>query len=193
MKYLKYLKNYILSFFYDLGYFFFGSWRSRIGGFKYYTKSKQYPNYLKKGNAVEAIKYLALKHCNGRGVDVGSSHWPLKGARPIWDNKEENAYKILEDDKSLDFVFSSHVLEHLENWERALEEWYRALKPKGVIFLYLPHPICKMWEPEVNKSHLWQPEPQIIVDYLEKELKMNIKEVSYTPDVYMSFHVIAEK
>src|SRR5579872_4133856 len=33
--------------------------------------------------------------------------------------------------QSMDFVFSSHTLEHLDDDLKALKEWWRVLKPKG--------------------------------------------------------------
>jgi predicted SAM-dependent methyltransferase len=39
---------------------------------------------------------------------------------------------------SLDYFVASHVLEHLGNPIRALEEWTRALKPGGLLYLIVP-------------------------------------------------------
>ena len=40
---------------------------------------------------------------------------------------------------SFDFVVSSHVLEHFVDPIKTLREWYRIVKPGGVIFMILPH------------------------------------------------------
>jgi len=40
---------------------------------------------------------------------------------------------------SVDFVISSHVLEHFTNPIKALMEWYRVIKPQGYIFMIVPH------------------------------------------------------
>jgi hypothetical protein len=50
-----------------------------------------------------------------------------------------------------------------------------------------------MWLPKINKYHKWSPEPKIIEEFLSKELKMKIKEITYLPDAFMSFVVVAEK
>ncbi len=42
-------------------------------------------------------------------------------------------------DDSYDFVTASHVLEHVANPLRALQEWKRILKPAGTILVVLPH------------------------------------------------------
>jgi SAM-dependent methyltransferase len=41
-------------------------------------------------------------------------------------------------DESYDFVAASHVLEHVANPLRALQEWKRILKPSGTILVVLP-------------------------------------------------------
>ena len=46
---------------------------------------------------------------------------------------------IMAPDESFEFVLSEHVLEHLGNPVKAIKEWKRILKPKGKIFLFLPH------------------------------------------------------
>ncbi|OGW58853.1 MAG: hypothetical protein A2Y48_02110 [Nitrospirae bacterium RIFCSPLOW2_12_42_9] len=46
---------------------------------------------------------------------------------------------IMAPDESFEFVLSEHVLEHLSDPVRAIKEWKRILKPKGKIFLFLPH------------------------------------------------------
>ncbi len=193
MKYLRYLFNYLLSLLYDVYYFFFGDIRSRVQNIKYYQTSKAYPGYLKKGNMAEAVKSLALFYCQGKGLDIGAGKWALTGSRPIENSKEENAYKISEPDNSCNFVFSSHSLEHLSDWENALQEWFRVLKTDGVIFLYLPHPVCEMWHVGVNKQHLWAPDSELCQKFLVDKLKMKIELATTLPDGYLSFVVVARK
>ena len=193
MRYLKYLINYIFSIFYDVFYFLFGNINNRIQRPSFYKKSKLYSDYLKKGNMSQAVKSLTDKYCSGRGIDVGASNWPISGARVIENKKEENANIINERDNGLDFVFSSHCLEHLDKWQDALKEWHRVLRDGGVLVLYLPHPACEMWLPKANKYHKWSPEPQVIEEFLHEQLKMKIKETTYLPDAFMSFVVVAEK
>jgi len=41
--------------------------------------------------------------------------------------------------ESYDFVAASHVLEHVANPLRALQEWKRIVKPSGTILIVLPH------------------------------------------------------
>lgn len=41
-------------------------------------------------------------------------------------------------DGSQDFVLASHSLEHMPNPIKALKEWHRVVKPRGVVFLVVP-------------------------------------------------------
>lgn len=42
-------------------------------------------------------------------------------------------------DGACDFIFSSHMLEHVEDYKSALKEWWRIVKVGGHLCLYLPH------------------------------------------------------
>jgi len=42
------------------------------------------------------------------------------------------------EDNSFDMVFSSHVLEHIPDFESAMKEIYRVLKPNGFLFCVIP-------------------------------------------------------
>ncbi|OYV92745.1 MAG: hypothetical protein B7Z60_10190 [Ferrovum sp. 37-45-19] len=70
---------------------------------------------------------------------------------------------------SMDFVFSSHVLEHIENTEKTLKEWWRLIKPGGYLVLYLPHKdfYPNMGSPDANPSHLHDFLPSDIESIME--------------------------
>lgn len=98
-------------------------------------------------------------------------------------------------DGSLDYVFSSHCLEHIEDWRSALVEWIAKVKAGGVIFLYLPHPECKIWHPGspfVGDGHKWIPTPWVVSEAL-KELGCEIIDRDDGPDGMFSFYVCARK
>ncbi len=42
-------------------------------------------------------------------------------------------------DNTVDFVFTSHVLEHFFDPIKALKEWYRVTKNNGYVFMIIPH------------------------------------------------------
>lgn len=112
-----------------------------------------YPDYLKRGNAMQFIQPAALHFCTGFGVDVGCGVWPLAGAQPIDAGRGHDACNLPREFDGLDFVFSSHCLEHLEKPTVALQHWVSRLKVGGVLFLYLPHPDMRYWRPDRCPKH----------------------------------------
>jgi hypothetical protein len=93
----------------------------------YEYKGDIYPEYLKKGNACQYIAPVALQFCKGRGVDVGCNQWPLDGAVGVELKDGGDAMRLPYNDHrpegTWDYVFSSHCLEHIENWRAALIHW----------------------------------------------------------------------
>ncbi|CAK0781309.1 Class I SAM-dependent methyltransferase [Gammaproteobacteria bacterium] len=159
----------------------------------YFLVSGDYPGYLERGDAAAFCIYHARRYCLGQGIDIGAGRSPFPGARAIEDRPEENAYHIVEENQALDYVFSSHCLEHLLRWPEALNEWRRVLKPGGTLYLYLPHPACRMWQPEILRHHhVWQPEPDRLAAYLET-MGFDIIEGSLFPDAYLSFYLVARR
>ncbi len=158
----------------------------------YFRSAALYPPYLRDGNAAEICRFHALQYCTGKGIDVGAGAWPLPGARAIDRTNDEDALSIKESPASLDFVFSSHCLEHLEHWQQVLRYWESLLKHGGILYLYLPHPACTMWQVGINPYHVWSPDPATVRDTLIAR-NFTILEISWFPDAYMSFFVVARK
>lgn len=161
------------------------------GGWLY--RGRFYPDYLTVGGASYCIFREALKFCRGNGIDVGAGLWPLPWAIAVDALRGPGVGRAVSDfeDESLDYVFSSHYLEHIENWRKALGEWVRKLKPHGIIFLYLPHPECAIWypgSPFVGDGHKWIPTSGIIKKTL-RELKCEIIGYDDGPDAMQSFYV----
>lgn len=108
---------------------------------------------------------VALQFCRGIGFDVGCGPWPLDGAIPIElrDGGDAMALPELE----VDYVASSHALEHIVNPVAAIEHWKTRLKPGGVLFLNLPHPSQRYWQPANCKKHLHTFYPKDVALMLE--------------------------
>lgn len=125
----------------------------------YEYKGKRYPDHLKQGNACQFIAPMAKKFCQGVGLDIGCSEWPLEGAIPI-ELKQGSDGTDLAKGVYYDYIFSSHCLEHLANPIKALKHWKSRLGYGGILFLYLPHPDMEYWLPQNNLKHLhsWTPE-----------------------------------
>ena len=104
------------------------------------------------------IRWELVPYTRGRGLDVGCG---LEKAFPHFigvDNNQDEwlfgegnravAADLIVPDATVldglasgvyDFVFSSHMLEHVEKYQDALKEWWRLIKPGGFLILYLPH------------------------------------------------------
>lgn len=85
------------------------------------------------------------------GIEIGAHALPIAGLNPIYvDCVKEYAgsasrVDILADARflpfqsdSLDYLCSSHLLEHLPNPVAAILEWHRVLKPGGYLYLVVP-------------------------------------------------------
>ena len=61
-----------------------------------------------------------------------------------------NALKLPVDDNSLDALYSSHLLEDFADWEPALREWVRVIKPGGKLIIVFPDK--DLWNVAVYKG-----------------------------------------
>lgn len=109
-------------------------------------------------------KRLASGHLatylSGVGIDVGCGddclYTPYGSVTP-WDKAQGDA-QYLESikDESLDFVYSSHCLEHVRDVTTALKSWVRALKPGGYLYIVVPdyqiYEKC-CWPSKFNSDH----------------------------------------
>lgn len=150
-------------------------------------ESNVWPLHLFQGNATAHIKDKALTFCKGDGIDFGAGEWCLPGAIPV----DHSTYFGIEDfdPNSLDFVYSSHCLEHIRAWKETLRELISKLKPNGIIFLYLPHKDS----PWTNwRKHKWAPTINVIAAAFSK-MEIRIVELDSGPDDYQSFFMVGRK
>lgn len=75
-------------------------------------------------------------------------------------------------DETFDWVFSSHAIEDILNFQGAIREWHRVLKPDGYLIIYCPY---KMWYPNVG-----QPGANInhVHDFVPSDLTGAIREIN---------------
>jgi len=79
------------------------------------------------------------KYCTGKGLDIGYGGDLIVQNATGWDFEHGDAQSLNGvPDNTFDFVYSSHTLEHMENPETALMNWWRVLKPGGFLILYIP-------------------------------------------------------
>ena len=155
-------------------------------------KGKIYPEFQTQGNAAQFAIPFAQYFCSGEGIDVGCNReeWKFPGAYAV--DPAINEYNALNFPyENLDYIFSSHCLEHLYDWVDVLDYWTSKLKPGGVLFLYLPDYSQEYWKPWNNRKHLNIFSPQIIFDYMNDCGYKNIFKSGI--DLNNAFMVVGEK
>ena len=95
------------------------------------------------GNEAAKIKWEIVPYTRGRGLDLGCgpykafSHfigvdngnharqfgWPIKPDVSVESSDDLSLFN----NESMDFVFASHLLEHMEDLNKALAEWFRVV------------------------------------------------------------------
>lgn len=155
--------------------------------------NKLYPEFQEEGNASQFAIPYAKHFCRGIGYDIGCNRleWAYPDAIPIDLNFDDewNATNLPRTD--VDYIYSSHCLEHIPDWVNVLDYWSSVLRTGGVLFLYLPHYNQEYWRPWNNKKHLHIFTPEIIRDYMtdRKYTKIFCSE----RDLNDSFMVVGEK
>ena len=154
---------------------------------------KKYPKFQSIGNASQFAIPFAKHVCTGYGYDIGcmKKEWSLPNSVPIdiEFNDEWDAYNLPK--KNVDYIFSSHCLEHLNNWVNAMDYWYDTLKIGGVLFLYLPDYSQEYWRPWNNRKHKHCFTPNILETFLNDK---NMKNIFVSGiDLNNSFMVVCEK
>lgn len=139
------------------------------------------------GNESAKIRWEIVKYTRGRGLDIGCGSWKQFPHFIGVDNKVDNqlfGQNITPDvtvetaekldvfaSQSMDFVFSSHLLEHInpESVGACLKEWLRVIKNRGYLVLYLPDEdeYPKIGQPGANPDHKWNVNYVRLIDYMK--------------------------
>ena len=118
------------------------------------------------------VVWEVAPYLRGRGLDIGAGtfkvlphvisvdngHHESFGHHIKPDVRVEDAIDLsIFGSQSMDFVYSSHLLEHIEDYPRALKEWWRLVKQGGYMVLYVPDEdeYPKVGEPGANPDHKW--------------------------------------
>ena len=120
--------------------------------------SKNASDYIVMFYLIRDLKSMISKYAFGKVLDVGCGNKPYKS---LFNNSDENylgcdviqssdnkvdilckATAINAEDESFETVFSTQVMEHVDNSDLMMKECNRVLKPDGVLILSVP--MC--WE-----------------------------------------------
>jgi SAM-dependent methyltransferase len=147
-----------------------------------------FPSYLKAGRAADYIIPIASQFCKGNGLDIGGTpECRFPGAKVINTSIPDGFHATNLPNEKYDFIFSSHTLEHVENYLETLLYWRAHLKEGGVLFLYLPHPDMRYWHPSNCKKHRHSFAPSAMILALQG---LGFKNVSCSQrDLFWSFAI----
>jgi predicted SAM-dependent methyltransferase len=156
-------------------------------------KNKDYPYFQCEGFASQFAFPYAKKFCDGEGYDIGcmKKEWSFPGSIPIDLSFNDGYHALNLPKKNVDYIFSSHCLEHITDWVTVMDYWYENLKDGGILFLYLPDYSQEYWRPWNNRKHVNIFSPKIIEDYLSHKNYKNIFVSGI--DLNNSFMVVCEK
>lgn len=138
----------------------------------------------------EKYRHLTSQYCSGAGVDIASQGVPVVPWAIQFDLPEKEflhyssgrqpaspiplrgyATKLPFVNNSLDFVYSSHLLEDYADWNPVLDEWVRVLKPGGRLIILVPDK--DLWAEAIargqppNCAHKKEPKPGELTRWLE--------------------------
>lgn len=152
-----------------------------------------YPAFQAEGNAAQFAIPFAKQVCSGTGYDIGCSReeWSFPGAILIDESFEDEYHALNLPDPQVDYIFSSHCLEHIDSWVSVMDYWYSKLVPGGVLFLYLPHYSQVYWRPWNNRKHKHSFTMPLIRDYMTAKGYTNV--FGSETDLNNSFMVVGEK
>ena len=152
-----------------------------------------YPFFQTEGFASKYCFPFAREVCKGIGYDIGcmKKEWAFPGSIPIDLSFDDKYHANNLPDGEVDYIFSSHCLEHINDWVGTLNYWSIKIKKGGVIFLYLPDYSQKYWRPWNNRKHVNIFKPEYLKDYF---IDKGFKKVFVSGvDLYNSFIVMVEK
>lgn len=137
-------------------------------------RERSYPSFITSGHHSRFIMPVAESIIgHGKlGVDVGCKHkeWSYPDSICI-DSSFNDGYhaRKLPYYGNLEYIFSSHCLEHIPEWRDVLEYWSGAFSNNGgILFLYLPHTDNEYWDVNFmpTKRHVNNLHPEVVADYL---------------------------
>jgi SAM-dependent methyltransferase len=133
------------------------------------------------------------KYMSGEGLDIGFSGY-LDNVVPILENAigVDTNYPGY-DGKTLpfevcsqDYVYSSHCLEHIQDYKKAIQEWFRVTNVGGHVIIVVPHQY--LYEKRKNLPSRWNGDhkrfytPSSLLKEVEESLPTNTYRVRFLED-----------
>lgn len=136
------------------------------------------------GNEAAKVRWDIVPFTRGKVLDLGCGAWKafphftgvdngkdieLFGCEMNPDMLVDSCERLPDfEDGSVDAVFSSHLLEHIECPSMALAEWWRVIKEGGHLVVYLPHADLypRVGQPGANPDHKHDFWPRDIFDLM---------------------------
>lgn len=137
------------------------------------------------GNESGKVVWETTPYVRGRGLDLGcgpNKVWPHAIGVDNYTETQLFGIQMKPDvvcdvtklepfaTGSMDFVYSSHVLEHMVDPLATLKQWWRVLKVGGYLILYLPHDELypKVGEEGANPDHRHDLNEQKVIDWMKQ-------------------------
>lgn len=146
-----------------------------------------------------------LKYCRGQGLDLGCGNVKIKSdaigidlLSPSADMNIDARLMPCYSDEHFDYVYSSHLLEEIEDTESTLREWLRITKNNGYIVLYqadkdyyypLGDPRCN----QCHKHHFGWEDLWTIFQKIDNVELVHHARYSQEPDNEWSFELVVKK
>lgn len=111
---------------------------------------------------VDHCRHRLMRYCKGQGLDLGCGFCKIRTEAigidlysPTADMNADARNLECYPSGHFNYVFSSHLLEEIENTEATLREWLRILKPGGNLVLYQAdrNRYYPLGSPQCNRAH----------------------------------------
>lgn len=134
-----------------------------------------------------------LKYMYGNGLDIGYKGYEknvvsiLEGSTGIdLDTPGYDGTRLPVEDNSQQHVYSSHCLEHIDDYKKTIQEWFRVVKSGGYIITVVPHQFLyekkKSMPSRFNGDHRRFYTPASLLREFEESLESNTYRVRHLQD-----------
>ncbi len=135
----------------------------------FYTGAPTPEQFRSMGSETEKYRFMTARYCEGAGVDVASQGVAVVPWAMSFDLPEREflhysngmkpkgpihlrgfADHLPFESGSLDFVYSSHLLEDFRDWLPCLAEWTRCVKIGGYLIILIPD--NRLWDEAIARG-----------------------------------------